>query len=111
MEVRALSKYVHMSDKKVRDVTRVIAGKNANEAVQLLKFIPRKSARFVEKTLSSAIANAVCRGIRSEVLTIKEAVTEQGVAFKRFIPASRGSAHPIKKRTSHIKIVLTDHLG
>jgi large subunit ribosomal protein L22 len=110
MEVRALSKYVRMSDKKVRDMTRVIMGRNASEAVQLLKFIPRKSARFVEKTLSSAIANALCKGVRAENLTVKEASAEQGVAFKRFIPASRGSAHPIRKRTSHIKIILTDHL-
>jgi large subunit ribosomal protein L22 len=110
MEIRALTKYVRMSDKKVRDITRVIVGRNANEAVQFLKFIPRKSAHFVEKTLSSAIANAVCRGVRSENLVVKEAVTEQGVAFKRSIPASRGSAHPIKKRTSHIRIVLTDNL-
>ncbi|MDR0590283.1 MAG: 50S ribosomal protein L22 [Puniceicoccales bacterium] len=108
MEVRALTKYVRMSDKKVRDVARVIVGKNANEAVQLLKFVPRKSARLVGKTLSSAIANAVCRGMNAEILVVKEALAEQGVAFKRFIPASRGSAHPIRKRTSHIKIVLTD---
>jgi large subunit ribosomal protein L22 len=110
MEIRASAKYVRMSDKKVRDVTRVIVGKRANEAVQLLKFIPRKSARFVGKTLSSAIANAVCKGVDAETLTVKEALAEQGVAFKRFIPASRGSAHPIRKRTSHIKIVLTDYL-
>jgi large subunit ribosomal protein L22 len=108
MEVRALTKYVRMSDKKVRDVARVIVGKNAHEAVQLLKFVPRKSARLVGKTLSSAIANAVCRGLNAEILVVKEALAEQGVAFKRFIPASRGSAHPIRKRTSHIKIVLTD---
>jgi large subunit ribosomal protein L22 len=108
MEVRALTKYVRMSDKKVRDVARVIVGKSAQEAVQLLKFVPRKSARLVGKTLSSAIANAVCRGMNAEILVVKEALAEQGVAFKRFIPASRGSAHPIRKRTSHIKIVLTD---
>jgi large subunit ribosomal protein L22 len=111
MEVRALTKYVRMSDKKVRDVTRVIMGRQANEAVQLLRFIPRKSARLVEKTLSSAIANAVCKGVRSELLTVKEAAAEKGTVFKRFMPASRGSAHAIRKRTSHIRIVLTDHLG
>ena len=99
-----------MSEKKVREITRILRGRNADEATQLLKFIPRKSARLVEKTLSSAIANATCQGVRRESLVIKEAVTEQGVAFKRFIPASRGSAHPIRKRTSHIRIVLTDNL-
>ena len=110
MEFRSLMKFVRMSEKKVREITRVLRGRNADEAAQLLKFIPRKSARLVEKTLSSAIANATCQGVRRENLVIKEAVTEQGVAFKRFIPASRGSAHPIRKRTSHIRIVLTDNL-
>ena len=109
MEFRSLMKFVRMSEKKVREITRVLRGRNADEAAQLLKFIPRKSARLVEKTLSSAIANATCQGVRRENLVIKEAVTEQGVAFKRFIPASRGSAHPIRKRTSHIRIVLTDN--
>lgn len=111
MEFRALTKFVRMSDKKVREVTRVLRGRKADEAVQMLKFVPRKSARLVEKTLSSAIANAERQGIRKEVLTIKAAVTEQGVSFRRFIPASRGSAHPIRKRTSHIRIVLTDNLS
>lgn len=110
MEFQSLLKFVRMSDKKVRDLTRTLRGRNADEAVQLLKFVSRKSARLVEKVLSSAIANAVCQGVKREDLTIKNAVTEQGVAFKRFIAVSRGSAHPIKKRTSHIKIVLTDNL-
>ena len=108
MEVKAISKYVRMSDKKIRDMTRIIVGRNAREAVQLLKFIPRKSARFVEKTLSSAMANALCKGIRAEKLRVKEASAEQGTIFRRFIPVSRGSAHPIRKRTSHVKIILTD---
>jgi large subunit ribosomal protein L22 len=111
MEIRALTKYVRMSDKKVRDVARVIVGKNANEAVQFLKFIPRKSARFLGKTLASALANAACKGVDVGTLFVKEAWAEQGVASRRFIPASRGSAHPIRKRTSHIRIVLTDYLG
>ncbi|MDR2201019.1 MAG: 50S ribosomal protein L22 [Puniceicoccales bacterium] len=110
MEIRALSKYVRMSPKKVHDVARVIAGRNAEEALQLLRFIPKKSARFVAKTLASAIANAVVKGVRSDRLRVREAVAEQGIVFKRFIAASKGSAHPIRKRTSHIRIVLTDHL-
>lgn len=110
MEVRALSKYVRMSCKKMHGVARVLVGKRADEALQLLKFVPRKSARFIAKTLESAIANANCKGIQSDGLFVKQAVIEQGVVFKRFIPASRGSAHPIRKRTSHIKVVLSDSL-
>ena len=108
MEFYSVSKFVRMSEKKVREITRVLRGRGAEEAVQLLKFVPRKSARLVEKTLVSAIANASCGGARKENLFIKEAITQQGIAFKRFMPVSRGSAHPIRKRTSHIKIVLVE---
>ena len=110
MEVRAVMRYARMSCKKVQDVTRVLVGRKAGEALQMLKFIPRKSARIVAKTLTSAIANATNQGMNSEALFVKEAMAEQGIAFKRFIPASKGSAHPIKKRTSHVRVILTDNL-
>ncbi len=58
MEVQALTKYVRVSPKKAREVIREIQGRRAAEAEQLLKFIPRKSARLIAKTLHSAIANA-----------------------------------------------------
>jgi large subunit ribosomal protein L22 len=98
-----------MSPVKVRDITRVIQGRNAAEAVEILRFIPRKSARLVSKTLQSAIANAENNNnLSSDSLTIESATVEQGPDFKRFRPAARGSAHPYKKRTSHIRIILTD---
>ena len=58
MQVQAYTKYARMSPRKVRDITRAIQGRNAAEAVEILRFIPRKSARLVSKTLQSAIANA-----------------------------------------------------
>jgi len=109
MEIRALTKYSRISSKKAREITRVIQGKNAAEAVELLKFIPRKSARLVSKTLQSAIANAENNAnLVADALTVKSAVANDGPALKRFRPAARGSAHPYKKRLSHIEIVLTD---
>ena len=109
MQVQAYTKYVRMSPRKVREVARAIQGRNAAEAVEILRFIPRKSARLVNKTLQSAIANAENNNnLSSEALTVASAVVEQGPAFKRFRPAARGSAHPYKKFTSHIRIVLTD---
>ena len=64
---------------------------------------------MVAKTLSSAIANAENNnGLSAAALTIKSAIVNQGVAFRRFRPVARGSAHPFKKRTSHIQIVLSD---
>ncbi len=109
MQVQAYTKYARMSPIKVRDITRVIQGRNAAEAVEMLRFIPRKSARLVSKTLQSAIANAENNNnLSSDALTIQSATVEEGPAFKRFRPAARGSAHPYKKRTSHIRIILTD---
>ena len=109
MEIRALTKYSRVSPKKAREITRVIQGKNAAEAVELLKFIPRKSARLVSKTLESAIANAENNAnLVADSLLVKSAIVNEGPALKRFRPAARGSAHPYKKRMSHIQIVLSD---
>ncbi|HCJ12576.1 MAG: 50S ribosomal protein L22 [Verrucomicrobia bacterium GWF2_51_19] len=109
MEVQALTKYVHMSPKKVREVTRQIQGKKAQAALDVLRFIPRKSARLIMKTLKSAMANAENNAnLSAEELTIVKAFVEEGPMFRRFRPASRGSAHPYRKRTSHIRIVLSN---
>ena len=109
MEVKAYTKYTRMSPLKVRKVARAIQGRNAGEALEILSLIPRKSARLIGKTLKSAIANAENNNnLSSDTLTIKSTIIEEGPAFKRFRPAARGSAHPYKKRTSHIRIVLTD---
>ena len=98
-----------MSPMKVREITREIQGMSVPEAVGILKFIPRKSARLVAKTLNSAIANAENNhSLSSDNMVVSSATVDQGPVFKRFKPAARGSAHPIRKKTSHIKIVLTE---
>jgi large subunit ribosomal protein L22 len=110
MEVQALTKYVRVSPKKLRQITRVIQGKPATEALDLLRFIPRKTARLVRKTLVSAVANAENNHrLASANLVVKRALTEQGSVLKRMRPASRGSGHPIHKHTSHIRIILSDN--
>jgi len=87
----------------------MIHGKRAAEALDLLRAIPRKSARLIEKTLKSAIANATNNAkLAADVLVVKEAVANEGPRLKRFQPKARGSAGPIIKRLSHIRIVLTD---
>lgn len=109
MEVNAITKYSRMSPKKVREITREIQGRLATDALNVLQYIPRKSARLVEKTLKSAVANAENNhNLSSTVLYVKSALVEEGPAFRRIRPAARGSAHPIRKRTSHIRIVLSD---
>ncbi|MEM0967529.1 MAG: 50S ribosomal protein L22 [Verrucomicrobiota bacterium] len=109
MQIQAYTKYARMSSKKVRDVAREIQGRNAAEALDLLRFIPRKSARLLRKTLQSAIANAENNNnLVADNLIVERALIEEGPALKRFRPASRGSAHPYSKKTCHIKIVLND---
>ncbi len=109
MEVKALTKFARMSDKKVRDITKNLRGMNAAEALETLKLVPRKSAALVAKTLASAIANAENNnGLSAANLKITTAAVDQGIAFRRFRPSARGSAHPYKKRTCNITIVLSD---
>jgi large subunit ribosomal protein L22 len=109
MEVQALTRYAHMSPKKVREITRIIQGRSASEAIELVRFIPRKSARLVAKTLKSAVANAENNNELSvESLIVKRAIVEQGPVLKRFKAAARGSAAPRRKKMSHIRIVLSD---
>jgi len=155
MEVQASTLNVRMSAQKMREVVRQIQGLNARQAQALLAVVPRKSARFVAKTLSSALANA--ENIRSEwnpakieqtvvdlqgklsaasdrkkrgkytrelafyqsfldsknklaaeKLWVKEALAQTATTMRRVIPKARGSAGPIRKRSCHIRIVLSD---
>lgn len=109
MEVQAIYKHARMSPRKVGEVTRQIQGKSATEALELLRAIPRKSARLVEKTLKSAIANATNNAkLSASALRVRLAVANEGTRLKRWHPKARGSAGQILKRMSHIRIVLTD---
>ena len=104
-----------MSAQKMREVVRQIQGLPAFHAQAVLAVVPRKSARFVAKTLKSAIANAEDQAryqkinqFKAENLRVKSAVAGTATTLKRFTPKARGSAGPILKRTCHIKIVLSD---
>lgn len=109
MTVQAKTKYVRVSPKKAREVARIIQGMRATEAFDLLRNVPKKSARLFAKTLQSAISNAENNNnLPSNKLLIEKAVVEEGPVFKRFNPVARGMAHPIKKRTSHLHIVLSE---
>lgn len=107
-QVQALTRYVRMSPRKMQHIVRVIRGLPVQDALDTLRFIPRKSARLVEKTLKSAVANAENNhNLSADTLIVASAVIENGTPLKRWIPAPRGQAHPIRKRTSHIRITLT----
>lgn len=112
MEKRAISKFVHISPFKARQVTRLIQGRRATDAVAMLELMPRKAARLVNRTLRSAIANAENDengpGVSIDELRVREAIVGEGPTMKRFRPKARGSAGRIRKRTSHIRVVVTD---
>jgi large subunit ribosomal protein L22 len=109
MQVQSITKNVRMSAQKMREMTRQIQGLPALQAEAVLKFVSRKSARVVAKTLHSAIANAENNnGVKPEALKVKEAVAQTAMSFKRFTPKARGSAGPIIKRSCHVKIVVSD---
>lgn len=111
MQIRAIYRGAHISAFKCREVTREIQGKPVSAALDILTFTPRKAARLIEKTLKSAIANAENNNnLRSERLVVQEAVVGEGQTAKRFQPKARGSAGPIRKRTSNIRIILTDEI-
>ncbi|HEY1792407.1 MAG TPA: 50S ribosomal protein L22 [Opitutaceae bacterium] len=109
MEVQALTRNARMSPKKVREVARTIQGRPANEAVEYLTLIPRKSARLIVKTLKSAIANAENNNnLASDSLKVKSAIVEQGQVLRRFKAGAKGTAMPRRKKMAHIRIVLSD---
>jgi large subunit ribosomal protein L22 len=112
MQVTSTYRFARISAFKAREVTREIQGRSASDALDLLSFSPKKAALLVRKTLKSAIANAENNAdLRVDNLLVKEAVVGEGPTFKRFRARARGGASPIRKRTSHIRIVLTDELA
>lgn len=109
MEVKSIYRYARISAFKARDVARAIQGQPATLALQQLEFYPKKAAKLLHKTLKSAIANAENNhNLNPQDLYIREATIGEGPTFKRFQPKARGSAGPILKRTSHIRIILSD---
>ncbi len=109
MKVQAITRYVRISPRKVMEVTREIQGLPAARALDLVQFMPLKAARLVTKTLKSAIANAENNNSLSrESLKVKEAVVGESATIKRGSSRARGSSTLIRKRTSHIKIILSD---
>jgi large subunit ribosomal protein L22 len=112
MEVRSTYKYARISPFKAREVTREIQGLPVSAALDLLTFTPKKAAFLISKTLKSAIANAENNAnLKPDGLVVKEAIVGEGPTLKRIMARARGSASQILKRTSHIRIVLSDEIA
>ena len=111
MEARATAKYLRMSPQKARLVVDLIRGKNAGEAINILKFTKKRASHEIEKVLRSAIANAANKDtehpVDAETLVVRRAFADEGRPLKRIRPRARGAADRIKKRYCHLTVVVS----
>ena len=109
VEAKAILRYARISSRKVKIVADLIRGKNVDEALAIVKFTPKAASEMLEKLLNSAIANAENNHFMNRAnLYVAEIYANQGPTLKRIRPAAKGSAVRIRKRTSHITIVLRE---
>ncbi len=110
MEAIAKARYVRISPRKTRQVIDLVRGKDVNEAYAILRATPRRASRLIEKTLRSAVANALNREevehLDVDDLSIVRATVDGGPMMKRYRPRAMGRASQIRHRTSHITIVV-----
>ncbi|MGE5553263.1 MAG: 50S ribosomal protein L22 [Betaproteobacteria bacterium] len=109
MESRAVAKYIRISPRKAGQVMDLIRGKKLGEALDILRYTPNAGAELIEKVVRSAAANAEHNhGMSPADLYIAEAFVNQGPTLKRVMPRARGRADRIRKRTSHLTVVLRE---
>ena len=109
MEAKAIAKYQRVSARKVRIVAENIKGKPVEDALNILKFTPKKSARFLSKVLYSAVANAEqLPGVDVDSLVVDTVLVNEGPTWKRIMPRAMGRAYRVRTRSSHITIVLRE---
>ena len=112
MEARAVARHVRGSARKYRQVVDLIKGKSVQEALDILQFVPKAAARPLEKTVRSAVANAVNMDDTGEMdaenLYLKTVNVDGGPMQKRIYYGPRGMASRMKKRSSHITVVVSD---
>lgn len=106
MEIKSEQKHILISPRKVRPVADIIKKMSPLTSLEKLPFIKKRGAEFLLKVVKSAIANASQRGIDPARLVFKEIQIGEGPRLKRGQPVSRGRWHPVKKRMSHIKVIL-----
>jgi large subunit ribosomal protein L22 len=107
-ECIAFSRYVRISPQKIRRLLNQIKGIKVDEALSILKFLPVKSSPIVTKLLLSAVSNLKNKlNVESGLIFIKEVRVDEGPVLKRFCPHAQGRGFPIRKRTSHISIVVS----
>lgn len=109
MDARAVARYIRISPRKARIVIDLIRDKNVDEALTVLRFTPKGASPIIEKLLRSAIANAENNhDMDGDSLYVAECYVDQGPTLKRLMPRARGMADRIRKRTSHITVILRE---
>ncbi len=109
MQVRAVARYIGLSPRKVRLVVDTVRGKPVGEALAILRYLPNAAAREVAKVVKSAVANAEQNNhLSAEDLYIASISADEGPSLKRWRPGARGRANPIRKRSSHITVVVAE---
>lgn len=109
MEAKAIARYVRIAPRKMQLVADLVRGKNADEALAILKYTPKRGAKVMEKLLTSAIANAENNyEMNRDELYVAQVYANQGPTMKRFRPRAQGRAFTIRKHTSHVGIVLKE---
>ncbi len=112
MRYTAHHRFADMAARKIRPFASLIRGRTADEALELLRFLPNKSARLLESVLKSALGNAEDKGARAiDDLVVIESRIDGGPMMKRIMPRARGTAYVIKRRYSHIHVTLADDEG
>ena len=107
MDVKATARYVRISPRKVRPVVALIKGKAVDEALAVLQFTPNRAARAVAKVVKSAAANAENNlELARDTLRVARAFVDSGPSIRRMQARARGRADIIKKRSSHITVVV-----
>lgn len=109
MFYKAKHRYSDVSARKMRPLAQLIRGRNVDEAIEQLRFLPNRGARLIEAVVKSAIGNAEDQGCRNlDDLVVTEVRIDDGPMFKRMQPRARGTAFMIKRRLAHIIVQLTD---
>ncbi|AEF93121.1 ribosomal protein L22 [Desulfotomaculum nigrificans CO-1-SRB] len=109
MEARAIAKFIRVSPRKARMVVDLIRGKKLDEALAILRYTPNKATEAVTKVVKSAAANAEHNyDMDKDELYISKIYVDQGPSLKRIMPRAMGRADIIKRRTSHITVVVSD---
>ncbi|MCJ7665432.1 MAG: 50S ribosomal protein L22 [Actinobacteria bacterium] len=109
MEAKAVEKFIRISPRKLRYVADIIRSKRVDEAVDILKFTPKKAAAIIRKAVQSAAANATENNkMKEDDLVIEKVFINEGPVLKRFRPRARGRASKIRKRTSHLTVIVSD---